>query len=267
MSADTQPRIGIIGGSGFYSFFGTGAQQVKVRTPYGDPSAAITVGDVDGTPVAFLPRHGVSHEYAPHTVPYHANAWALRSLGVRRIFAPCAVGGLSTDLEPGTMVIPDQLVDRTSGRSQTFFDGPAVHVAFSDPYCPALRAAAAVAAPDAVVDGTMVVVEGPRFSTRAESQMYASQGFTLINMTGQPEAVLARELEMCYASIALVTDTDAGVVAGEGVTASEVFAVFEQGLGRMRTMLTAAIGEAARQPECLCARGEHDISDLMDPVS
>ncbi|WP_020106240.1 S-methyl-5'-thioadenosine phosphorylase [Nocardia sp. 348MFTsu5.1] len=267
MSADTQPRIGIIGGSGFYSFFDSGSRQVKVRTPYGDPSAAITIGDVDGVTVAFLPRHGTSHEYAPHTVPYRANAWALRSLGVRQVFAPCAVGGLTTDLEPGTMVIPDQLVDRTAGRAQTYFDGPAVHVAFSDPYCPTLRRAAAIAAPDAVVDGTMVVVEGPRFSTRAESQMYASQGFTLINMTGQPEAVLARELQMCYAAVALVTDTDAGLVAGEGVTASEVFAVFEQGLSRMREVLTTAIGEAARQPQCLCAQGEHDITDLMSPVS
>lgn len=267
MSADTQPRIGIIGGSGFYSFFEPGARQVTVDTPYGDPSAAITIGDVDGVPVAFLPRHGLSHEYAPHTVPYRANAWALRSVGVRRIFAPCAVGGLNPDLEPGTMVIPDQLVDRTSGRAQTFFDGPAVHVAFADPYCPTLRQAMATAAPEAVVDGTMVVVQGPRFSTRAESRAYASQGFTLINMTGQPEAVLARELQMCYASVALVTDTDAGLVAGEGVMASQVFAVFQEGLSLMRDVLTTAIREAARQPECLCAQGEHEIAAVMNPIS
>jgi 5'-methylthioadenosine phosphorylase len=259
-----QPRIGVIGGSGFYSFFDSSAEQVKVRTPYGDPSAAITIGDVDGVPVAFLPRHGVSHEYAPHTVPYRANAWALRSVGVRQMFAPCAVGGLSSDLSPGTMVIPDQLVDRTTGRSQTFFDGPAIHVGFADPYCPTLRRAASVAAPEAVAGGTMVVVEGPRFSTRAESQWYARQGWTLINMTGHPEAVLARELEMCYAPIALVTDTDAGLVSGEGVTASEVFAVFELGLERLREVLATAIGEAAAQPECLCARGEHDITAVME---
>ncbi|MBA4024310.1 MAG: S-methyl-5'-thioadenosine phosphorylase [Gordonia sp.] len=264
MNAATQPRIGIIGGSGFYSFFDPGAEQIEVRTPYGDPSAAVTIGDVGGVPVAFLPRHGLSHEYAPHTVPYRANAWALRSVGVRQVFAPCAVGGLSTDLPPGTMVIPDQLVDRTTSRAQTFFDGPAVHVGFADPYCPTLRRAAATAAPDAVPDGTMVVVEGPRFSTRAESQWYARQGWTLVNMTGHPEAVLARELEMCYAAIALVTDTDAGLVAGEGVTASEVFAVFERGLQHVREVLIRAIGVAAKEPECHCARGEHDITSVME---
>jgi 5'-methylthioadenosine phosphorylase len=263
MSAVEQPRIGVIGGSGFYSFFESDAEQVKVRTPYGDPSAPITIGNVGGVRVAFLPRHGVSHEYAPHTVPYRANAWALRTVGVRQIFAPCAVGGLSTELAPGTMVIPDQLVDRTSGRTQTFFDGPAIHVGFADPYCPTLRQAAATAAPDAVTDGTMVVVEGPRFSTRAESQWYARQGWTLVNMTGHPEAVLARELEMCYASLALVTDTDAGLVAGEGVTASEVFAVFGRGIERLKTVLATAITEAASAPECLCARGEHEIADVM----
>lgn len=259
-----QPRIGVIGGSGFYSFFDSSADQVKVRTPYGDPSAAITIGDVGGVSVAFLPRHGVSHEYAPHTVPYRANAWALRSVGVRRVFAPCAVGGLNPDLAPGTMVIPDQLVDRTTSRSQTFFDGPAIHVGFADPYCPTLRMAAATAAPEAVTEGTMVVVEGPRFSTRAESHWYARQGWTLINMTGHPEAVLARELEMCYASIALVTDIDAGLVAGEGVTASEVFAVFELGLERLREVLGTAISDAAEQSECFCARGEHDIAAVME---
>lgn len=264
MDDDTQPRIGIIGGSGFYSFFDSGAEQVKVRTPFGDPSAAITIGDVSGVPVAFLPRHGLFHEYAPHTVPYRANAWALRTVGVRQVFAPCAVGGLSTDLPPGTLVIPDQLVDRTSSRAQTFFDGLAIHVEFADPYCPTLRRATSVAAPEAVQGGTMVVVEGPRFSTRAESQWYAQQGWTLVNMTGHPEAVLARELEMCYAAIALVTDTDAGLVAGEGVTASEVFAVFERGIERLREVLVGAITEAAEGPECLCAQGEHDISAVME---
>ncbi|MCK0519111.1 S-methyl-5'-thioadenosine phosphorylase [Williamsia sp. DF01-3] len=263
MSSYARPSIGVIGGTGFYSFFSAGAEQVEVQTPYGKPSAAITIGDVGGVSVAFLPRHGMTHEFAPHTVPYRANAWALRSVGVRQVFAPCAVGGLSTELAPGTMVIPDQLVDRTTSRAQSFFDGSAIHVGFADPYCPTLRRVAGSAAPEAVVEGTMVVVEGPRFSTRAESQWYARQGWSLVNMTGHPEAVLARELKMCYAAIALVTDTDAGLVEGEGVTTSEVFAVFERGLERLREVLVAAIAGAASQPECSCAKGEHDISSVM----
>lgn len=264
--AGAQPRIGVIGGTGFYSFFDADAEQLTATTPYGDPSAPITIGQIGSTDVAFLPRHGAAHEFGPHNVPYRANAWAMRSIGVRQILAPCAVGGLTTDLAPGTMVIPDQLVDRTSGRAQTFFDGGGTHVAFADPYCPTLRRAVAAALPEAVPEGTMVVVEGPRFSTRAESQWFARQGWTLVNMTGHPEAVLARELEMCYAPIALVTDTDAGLVEGEGVRASEVFAVFERTLGRLREAIDSTVTAAAKEPECLCARGEHDVSTIMDPT-
>ncbi len=216
--------IGVIGGSGFYTFFGADARAVSLDTPYGPPSASLTVGTVAGHEVAFLPRHGLNHEFSlPHTVPYRANMWALRALGVRRILAPCAVGSLTPELGPGSLVVPDQLVDRTSGRDDTYFDSGGVHVGFADPYCPTLRKVAAEL--PAVVDGgTMVVIQGPRFSTRAESQWFAGQGFTLVNMTGYPEAVLARELEMCYAAIALVTDLDAGVEAGSGVRAVDVFA-------------------------------------------
>ena len=202
--------LGVIGGSGFYSFFGSDARTINLDTPYGAPSAPITVGTVGEHEVAFLPRHGVNHEFSPHTVPYRANMWALRALGVRRIFGPCAVGSLTPELGPGAMVVPDQLVDRTSGRDDTYFDSGGIHVGFADPYCPTLRAAAAEL-PGVVDGGTMVVIQGPRFSTRAESRWFASQGFTLVNMTGYPEAVLARELEMCYAAIALVTDLDAGI--------------------------------------------------------
>ena len=181
------------------------------------PSAPITVGTVGDHEVAFLPRHGVSHEFSPHTVPYRANMWALRALGVRRIFGPCAVGSLTTELGPGAMVVPDQLVDRTQARADTYFDSGGIHVGFADPYCPTLRAAV-TGLPGVVDGGTMVVIQGPRFSTRAESRWFASQGFTLVNMTGYPEAVLARELEMCYAAIALVTDLDAGIESGRRVT-------------------------------------------------
>ena len=221
--------LGVIGGSGFYSFFGPEARSVSLDTPYGLPSAPVTVGSVGGHEVAFLPRHGVRHEFSPHTVPYRANMWALRALGVRRIFAPCAVGSLTADLGPGAVVVPDQLVDRTRSRKDTYFDGGGIHVGFADPYCPTLRAVAAEQ-PGVIDGGTMVVIQGPRFSTRAESQWFIRQGFTLVNMTGYPEAVLARELEVCYAAIALVTDLDAGAEVGAGVRTIDVMAEFERNL-------------------------------------
>lgn len=221
--------IGVIGGSGFYTFFGPDAASVKLATPYGDPSGPVTVGRVGVHDVAFLPRHGLSHEFSPHTVPYRANMWALRAMGVRRVLAPCAVGSLTAELGPGAIVVPDQLVDRTRGRDDTYFDSGGIHVGFADPYCPTLRAIAA-RRPDVVDGATMVVVQGPRFSTRAESQWFVRQGFTLVNMTGYPESVLARELEMCYAALALVTDLDAGVEVGAGVRTVDVMAEFERNL-------------------------------------
>jgi 5'-methylthioadenosine phosphorylase len=251
-------EIGVIGGSGFYRFLDA-VTQVEVPTPYGPPAAPVTVGTVGCRQVAFLPRHGLRHEFPPHVVPYRANLWALRSLGVRQILAPCAVGSLRPELGPGTLVVPDQLVDRTSGRAQTFYDGPAaVHVSFADPYCPAgRRTVLDVAASDPLVPitdgGTMVVIEGPRFSTRAESKWYAAAGWSLVNMTGHPEAVLARELAVCYTAIALVTDLDAGIDTGSGVTQEEVFRVFDDNLHRLRELLMRVIpalppGDARRCP-------------------
>ncbi|MGB8408039.1 MAG: S-methyl-5'-thioadenosine phosphorylase [Mycobacterium sp.] len=240
--------LGVIGGSGFYTFFGDDARSVSVETPYGAPSAAITVGTVGGHEVAFLPRHGRNHEFSPHTVPYRANMWALRTLGVRRIFAPCAVGSLTVDHGPGTVVVPDQLVDRTRSRDDTYFDSGGIHVGFADPYCPSLRAAAIQ--PGVVDGGTMVVIQGPRFSTRAESRWFASQGFTLINMTGYPEAVLARELEMCYAAIALVTDLDAGITSGEGVTAVDVFAEFERNMPMFKALVQQTVARVPTDRTC-----------------
>src|SRR3981081_2279459 len=241
--------LGVIGGSGFYSFFGSDARAINLDTPYGAPSAAITVGTVADHEVAFLPRHGVKHAFSPHTVPYRANMWALRALGVRRIFGPCAVGSLSPELGPGAMVVPDPLVDRTSGRDDTYFDSGGIHIGFADPYCPTLRAAAADL-PGVVDGGTVVVIQGPRFSTRAESRWFAGQGFTLVNMTGYPEAVLARELEMCYAAIALVTDLDAGIATGEGVRAIDVFAEFERNLGPFKQVVLNAIGVVTDEQTC-----------------
>jgi 5'-methylthioadenosine phosphorylase len=244
--------LGVIGGSGFYSFFGPDSRDIDVDTPYGDPSAPVTVGAVGDHEVAFLPRHGVSHQFPPHTVPYRANMWAMRKLGVRRVFAPCAVGSLNLDIGPGSVVVPDQLVDRTRGRADTYFDAGAVHVDFADPYCPTLRTAvtALPAVPSVVDGGTMVVIQGPRFSTRAESRWFASAGFSLVNMTGYPEAVLARELEICYAAIALVTDLDAGVTAGEGVKAVDVFDQFEKNVGMLKDLVRSAIGRVAAERTC-----------------
>lgn len=240
--------LAVIGGSGFYTFFDKDARSISVDTPYGAPSGAITVGRVGRHEVAFLPRHGANHQFSPHSVPYRANMWALRALGVRRVFAPCAVGSLTPELGPGSMVVPDQLVDRTSARADTYFDSGGIHVGFADPYCPTLRAAA-TELPGVVDGGTMVVIQGPRFSTRAESRWFAAQGFTLVNMTGYPEAVLARELEMCYAAIALVTDLDAGIEAGAGVRAVDVFAEFERNMVPFKQLVREALESAADAAE------------------
>jgi 5'-methylthioadenosine phosphorylase len=259
--------IGVIGGSGFYEFL-TDAEEIKVSTPFGDPSESVLVGDVGGRRVAFLPRHGKDHRFPPHKIPYRANLWALRALGVRRILAPSAVGSLTSSYGPGTLVIPDQLVDRTGGRVQTYYDEYAVHVPFADPYCPSGRTHAIDAARAAgwvpASSGTLVVIDGPRFSTRAESQWYAAQGWTLIGMTGHPEAVLARELAMCYTTLALVTDTDAGVEEGDGVTQAEVFEVFASNVSRLRDLVGQIIADfPAEREDDLCA---HAIDGITLPI-
>ena len=251
----TSAEIGVIGGSGLYALLDD-ALEVEVETPFGRPSDTVTIGQVADRAVAFLPRHGRDHRLPPHRIPYRANLWALRSLGIRQVLAPCAVGGLRADLGPGTFVVPDQLVDRTSGRAATFYDDGAVHVPFADPYCPVGRRvvlAQAAATGIATVDGgAMVVIEGPRFSSRAESKWYAAQGWSLVNMTGHPEAVLARELALCFTAIALVTDFDAGVDEGDTVTQEEVFRVFAENTERMRELVlrTAAALDLDRRCPC-----------------
>jgi 5'-methylthioadenosine phosphorylase len=243
--------VAVIGGSGFYSFLEDPETHV-VETPYGAPSGAVTVGEVAGRRVAFLPRHGEGHAFPPHLINYRANLWALRSLGVRQVLAPCAVGGLRPDVAPGDVVVPDQLVDRTTSRVQSYVERGALHVPFADPYCARLRDALG-RRPEVTSGGTMVVVEGPRFSTRAESQHYAAQGWSLINMTGHPEAVLARELQVCYAAIALVTDMDAGVEHGEGVGQEEVFAMFARNVDRLKDLLRTTIADLPDPDGCSCA--------------
>ncbi len=247
----TRADVAVIGGSGFYSFLDD-PEDVTVETPYGDPSAPVSVGEVGGRRVAFLPRHGRGHEYPPHLINYRANLWALRSLGVRQVLAPCAVGGLRHEVAPGDLVVPDQLVDRTAGRARTYVERGAVHLPFADPYCP--RLSTALAAPDGVRrGGAMVVIDGPRFSTRAESQDYASRGWTLINMTGAPEAALARELRMCLAAIALVTDMDAGAEPEQGVHQEDVFALFAANTERLKSLLAGVIADLPDPDGCTCS--------------
>ena len=258
--------IGVIGGSGFYEFLDS-ADEVWIETPYGPPSDPLVVGEVGGKRVAFVPRHGRDHRFPPHRIPYRANLWALRSVGVRQILAPTAVGSLTAAYGPGTLVIPDQLVDRTSGRIQTYFDeGGAVHVQFADPYCPVGRTVAIDAAQATgwtpAESGTLVIIEGPRFSTRAESRWYAAQDWTIIGMTGHPEAVLARELALCYTAVALVTDTDAGVDEGEGVTQEEVFKVFAANITKLREVIVQAIKALPSERGCPCP---HALDGLKLP--
>jgi 5'-methylthioadenosine phosphorylase len=266
-STSAQADIGVIGGSGFYSFLDD-VMEVTVETPYGAPSDSLFLGEIAGRRVAFLPRHGRKHHLPPHKINYRANLWALASVGVRQVLGPCAVGGLRAQFGPGTLLVPDQLVDRTKSRAQSYFDGEAradgqvpnvVHVTFADPYCPVGRRVAVDTARaggwEAVDGGTLVVVEGPRFSTRAESLWHAAQGWSVVGMTGHPEAVLARELGLCYTSMTLVTDLDAGADTGEGVSHDEVLEVFAANVGRLRDVLFDVVGALpkAGQRDCLCA--------------
>ena len=245
--------VGVIGGSGFYSFLDS-SREVEVETPFGPPSDPLVIGELAGRSVAFVPRHGHDHRFPPHRVNYRANLWALRAVGVRQVLAPCAVGSLRPELGPGTFVVPDQVVDRTWGRAHTVYDGigPVVHVAFADPYCPTGRAAVLAVAgeeqPGIVDGGTLVVINGPRFSSRAESRWHASAGWSLVGMTGMPEASIARELALCYTSIAIVTDHDAGVEEGAGVTHAEVLEVFGRSVDRLRSLLVDVIGQLPDDP-------------------
>jgi 5'-methylthioadenosine phosphorylase len=258
--------IGVIGGSGFYSLLDD-ASPVDLDTPFGPPSGDVTVGMLGGRRVAFVPRHGVGHRFAPHRVPYRANLWALRSAGVRQILALSAVGSLRTDLPPGSLVIPDQILDRTSGRARTYLDADngVFHVAFADPYCPVGRAcglaAAGVTGLPVRAEATMVVVNGPRFSTRAESEDFQRAGAAIIGMTGMPEAGLARELALCYTTLTLVTDLDAGIEIGSGVTQAQVFEQFAANVPRLRTLLVATIEQLPPdQTElCECAHAYDDV--------
>ncbi len=252
--------IGIFGGTGFYELMGKGAQEVWIDTPYGAPSDAITVGEFEGKRVAFLPRHGREHQYPPHKIPYRANLWAMRELGVHSVFAPCAAGSLQPHVKIGDFVVCDQFVDRTTGRAGTFFDGPiVVHVAMADPYCPRLRRILIEEAKKQGITvhetGTVVTIEGPRFSTRAESNWYKQAGWEVISMTQFPEVVLARELGLCYANVSLITDYDAGLEGDPNVkpvTHEAVLEVFKASNQKIVSLLRAAVRRADDDPECAC---------------
>jgi 5'-methylthioadenosine phosphorylase len=240
--------IGVFGGSGFTSLL----DDVEVRhldTPWGAPSGPVHLGTVGDVRVAFLARHGPGHSLPPHMINYRANAWVMHELGVSAVYGPCAAGSLDPRIRPGDLVVCDQLVDRTYAREQTFFDGPVTnHVSFADPYTEHLRRCAIEAARAEGVPvhetGTVVVVQGPRFSTRAESAWFRAQGWQVVNMTQYPEAFLARELGICYATIALITDYDTGLEGMPGVepvSQAEVFAFFDENLDRLRSVLLRAI--------------------------
>ena len=248
--------VGVFGGSGFYRFLDD-VEEVAVDTPYGPPSARIRLGEIDGVRVAFMPRHGDDHALPPHRINYRANVWAMKQVGARRIIGPSACGSLKPELEPGTFLVCDQFVDRTRGREDTFYDGPqTTHVSAADPYCPDLTSVLAGADEDIVTGGTVVVIQGPRFSTRAESRWFAAAGFDVVNMTQYPEAWLARELELCYVNLMLVTDYDVGLEGMphvEPVSADAAFEVFRANLDRLRALLFRAIPKIGPQPDCVCA--------------
>ncbi|WP_324668275.1 S-methyl-5'-thioadenosine phosphorylase [Geochorda subterranea] len=258
---EARADVGIFGGSGFYSI-AEDVEELWIETPYGPPSDKVALLTIAGRRVAFLPRHGKDHRLPPHRINYRANLWAMKALGVRRVIGPCAAGSLQPDIPPGTFVLCDQFVNRTWGRADTFFDGPiTTHISAADPYCPEMRAVAARSCQRLGIDyrptGTVVVVQGPRFSTRAESREFRERGWHVINMTQYPEVILARELGMCYLNVSLVTDYDAGL---EGhpevrpVTHQEVLRVFNSNLERLRTLLWELIPALPAERGCACGR-------------
>jgi 5'-methylthioadenosine phosphorylase len=283
-------EIGVFGGSGFYSLLDD-VEEREVETPFGAPSGPIAIGDVEGTSVAFLPRHGKNHQFPPHRIPYRANVWAMRELGVRRLIGPNASGALKAELARGEFVVCDQYVDRTSGRPDTFYDGPqgaaygadtqearalpvppseptgraasraptarTTHVSAADPFCPELRRLFVETATELGIPvrdgGTVVVTQGPRFSTRAESRWFQGLGWDVINMTAYPECHLSRELELCYVNVSMVTDHDVGVEGQEPVSAEAVVRVFNENNERLRALLYAVIPKIGPQPDDVCA--------------
>jgi 5'-methylthioadenosine phosphorylase len=249
--------IGVFGGSGFYSFMDN-VTEIDIDTPYGKPSEKVSIANFNGKSIAFLPRHGKKHQYPPHKIPYKANLYAMKQLGVTRIIGPTASGSLQPHIKPGDFVITDQFVDRTRGRDDTYFNGPEVnHISSAYPYCPNLREIAIQAAKLSGITihekGTVVVIQGPRFSTVAESRWFNKMGWDVINMTQYPECYLARELGICYLNIALITDYDTGLEGREDivpVTHDEVLKVMDENNDRVRELLFEIINRIDLSYEC-----------------
>ena len=259
----SEPRaeVGVFGGSGLYRLLDD-VEMVEIETPYGKPSDRFAIGTVGQRRVAFLPRHGAGHTLAPAAINYRANLWAMKELGVSRLIAPTAAGSLQPNVKPGHFVVCDQFVDRTWGRQDTFYsEGRRVaHASLAEPYCPVLRELAVVTGRKQGVvvheSGTVVVIQGPRFSTRAESRWFASAGWEVINMTQYPEVALARELEFCYVNLSLITDYDAGVSGDPSVAAvsvAEVEKVFAGNNERVRELILNLIPELPLARKCPCA--------------
>ncbi len=241
---DYKADIGVFGGSGFYSFLDQ-VEEVQIETPYGSTSEKIALAKIGSKTVAFLPRHGKKHEFPPHMIPYRANVYAMKMLGVKAIIAPTASGSLQAYIKPGEFVVCDQFVDRTWGRKDTYFEGPVTkHISPAEPYDEKLRALAVKVCREQGVNvhkkGTVVVIQGPRFSTKAESKWFGSMGWEVINMTQYPECMLAKELEIPYVNIALITDYDAGLEGHDEikpVTEEEVYRVFNENNDKVKKVI------------------------------
>jgi 5'-methylthioadenosine phosphorylase len=259
-----EAKIGVIGGSGLYQIEGlSDLKETKVETPFGDPSDLIMTGTLQGVPIAFLPRHGKGHRISPSELPVRANIFALKSLGVDRIISISAVGSLKEDIHPLDLVIPDQVIDRTKGRVSTFFGrGLVAHVGFAEPFCPhlsqILHQTAQRLGTKARLGGTCVVMEGPAFSTKAESRLYRSWGASIVGMTALPEAKLAREAEMCYATLAFVTDYDCWHESADPVTVEMVVANLMHNAETAKNILKASITGAAEERSCQCGTALKD---------
>lgn len=259
--SEIRAEIGIIGGSGFYDI-ATGLKEVKVETPYGAPSDKIAIGRIAGQKVAFLPRHNKTHDVPPHLINFRANIWALKSLGVERIITSHAVGSLQKDYAPGDLVIMDQFIDRTKMRKDTFYDGPiATHISTAFPYCPQIRHLAIREAAKMKLkfheNGILVVIEGPRFSTAAESAWFTQMGWQAVNMTGYPEVALAREKEICYTAIGVVTDYDSGLVAQgkvKPVSVEEIVVNFKSNIEKIKSLMLAIIKNWSVKRTCECGQ-------------
>lgn len=254
-------EIGIIGGSGFYEFFDRKAEEVEIKTKFGKPSDKITIGNLFGKKVAFLPRHGKKHHLPPHRIPYRANISAFQKLGVKRIIAPSAVGSIKTKIKQGDFVVCDQFIDRTKEREDTFFNGPKVaHIESAYPYCQELRKITIEQGKKIKLKihpkGTVVVIEGPRFSTLSESLWFSKMGWDLVNMTQYPEIVLAQELGICYLNISLVTDYDVGIYAKEKiepVSTKQVLKNFAKNTEKLKKLILAVIKNIPGERKCDCA--------------